>query len=75
MVCLYKEMEGHLQIIPSRNPKEELLQCKKAKRTRVGMGQESEWFLSFNSIITYCIERVGEAFFWESVFGWYRHVL
>jgi hypothetical protein len=44
MVCLYKEMEGHLQIIPSRNPKEELLQCKKEKRARVGMGQKSEWF-------------------------------
>jgi hypothetical protein len=47
IVCLYKEMEGHLQIIPSRNPKEELLQCKKEKRARVGMGQESEWFFVF----------------------------
>jgi hypothetical protein len=30
--------------IPRRNPKE-LLQCKEEKRARVGMGQESEFFV------------------------------
>jgi hypothetical protein len=31
-------------IIPRRNP-ELLLQCKEEKRARVGMGQESEFFV------------------------------